>query len=222
MNILYEDHQLLVLHKPAGLSAESGDLPYPSAEKEALAYLSGQGRKNVYLRCAHRLDRPASGLLLLAKSKSALSNLMQQFEQRSVEKTYLAVTEQPAPAPEGMLEHWLSKDAGGRKSLVHDQPDLGGQAARLHYRILTRTAGRTLWCVKPETGRFHQIRAQLSHLGCPIVGDVLYGGIFWQDYQIQLHAHRMVFVHPRTTEKMIMECPIPDNWGFSGHLEIQC
>ena len=214
MNVIFEDHQLLIMHKPAGLSAESGDLPYPSAEKEALAYLNGQGRKNVYLRCVHRLDRPASGLLIMAKSKSALSTLMQQFEERSVEKTYLAVTEHAPSAPEGSLEHWLRKDESGRKSLVSDQPEQGGQPCRLQYRILKTTPQRTLWLLHPETGRFHQIRAQLSHLGCPIIGDVLYGGIFWQENKIQLHAECLIFIHPKTAEKMSIDCPMPKTWDI--------
>ncbi len=212
MKIVFEDTHLLVLHKPAGLSAESGDLPYPSAEKEALAYLMGQGRKNPYLRCAHRLDRPASGLLVMAKSKSALSALMQQFEQRSVEKTYLAMSEQAPSNQAGTLEHWLRKDTSGRKSLVSDQPEAGGQLARLHYRILQAHPDRSLWSLQLETGRFHQIRAQMSHVGCPIIGDVGYGGVFWQEHRIQLHAHHLVFLHPKTGEKMILDCPVPESW----------
>lgn len=221
MEILFEDYYLLAINKPAGLSSESGKDSHPSAEKEALAFFTGKLQKNApsgrlqqapYLRAVHRLDRSTSGVLLFAKSKQALTRLMQQFEQRSIEKIYLAVVEKQPPAPSGRLEHWLLKDESGRKALVFDQKTLSAQQCVLDYAIISNAQGSFMLEVHPKTGRFHQIRAQLAHIGCPIIGDVLYGGSIWRENQIKLHARQLIFNHPKTGARMMIEGPLPD--GF--------
>jgi len=221
MQILFEDYYLLAINKPAGLSSESGKERHPSAENEALMYFSEQLQKNSsskrlketpYLRAVHRLDRVSSGVLLFAKTKLALTALMNQFEQRSVEKTYQAVVEKQLPTPAGHLVNWLLKDESGRKALISETQVRNSQQAILDYTTLSATPESVLLELSPKTGRFHQIRAQLAHLGRPIVGDELYGGEPWQEYQIKLHAVRLKFVHPKTGEEMTVEAPLPE--GF--------
>ncbi|MFN4253449.1 MAG: RluA family pseudouridine synthase [Saprospiraceae bacterium] len=221
MQILFEDYYLLVVNKPAGLSTESGGGTHPSAEKEALFYFtaqlnekstSKQLKPTPYLRAVHRLDRPASGVLVLAKTKAALTDLMTQFENRETQKTYLAITPNLPPADSGTLTHWLKKDEAGRKALVFDRDGKGLQKAELRYTVREKNWKGALLELHPLTGRFHQIRAQLGHIGCPIFGDELYGSRPWKEYQIKLHAWKLKFRHPKSGEIMEIEAPVPENW----------
>lgn len=222
MQILFEDYYLLVINKPAGLSSESGEKRHPSAEVEALFYLTRElNRKSSssrlkltpYLHVAHRLDRAASGILVMAKTKTALLHVMEQFKNRTTEKIYLAVTSRRPPADQGILKNWLEKDAQNRRTQVFAQEKKGRQLAELSYRVLEPRGAGALLELRPATGRFHQIRAQLAHLGCPIVGDVLYGGPHWRDNEIMLHATRLVLTHPKSGALLELEAPLPEGFG---------
>jgi 23S rRNA pseudouridine1911/1915/1917 synthase len=213
IQILYEDADIMAILKPSGLSTESGKAAHPSAENEAMALYQKKLRQEKsrlpvapYLRAVHRLDRASSGVLLLAKSKSALSHLMAQFEQKTLEKTYLAVTEKRPSQPTGTLSHWLCRDETGRKALVYDHETKGAQHCQLDYRTIQEEGEGCLLEIRPRSGRFHQIRAQLAHIGCPIVGDVLYGAAPWREHEIKLHASALAFDHPRTGERKIIQC----------------
>ncbi len=221
MKILFEDYYLLVVEKPAGLSSESGGAKHPSAEQEALLYFTQSLMKNTtskrlkvtpFLRVAHRLDRPASGVLLMTKTKTALTNVMAQFENKTVKKTYLAATERSPVLPSADLRHWIRKDESGKKAIITEIQVKDSQLATLSYRTLVRVGKGALIEVHPNTGRFHQIRAQLAHIGCPIVGDLTYGGHFWHLDQIKLHAHRLALLHPKTGEPIVFESPQPSDW----------
>lgn len=221
MQIIFEDYYLLAINKPAGLSSESGKERHPSAEQEALMYFTQHLQKNSsskrlketpYLRAVHRLDRASSGVLVFAKTKQALSALMLQFEQRTVEKIYQAVVEKPPASPSGHLANWLLKDESGRKALISEKQLRDSQHCILDYITLPSEGKTILLEVHPKTGRFHQIRAQLAHIGCPIAGDVLYGGKPWHEHQIKLHAQRLHFIHPKTGAPMTLEAPLPDEW----------
>lgn len=221
MQILFEDYYVLAVNKPAGLSSESGKERHPSAEQEALMYFTKQLQERSsskrlkstpYLRPVHRLDRAASGILVFAKTKAALTNLMEQFEKREVEKVYRAITETRPPADAGTLSHWLKKDPEGRKALISEKEGRDCQYCKLDYKVLEMRNKYCLSEVRPHTGRFHQIRAQLSYIGCPIQGDVLYGGKPWLEHQIKLHAYRLVCKHPKTGEALELEVPLPEGW----------
>jgi 23S rRNA pseudouridine1911/1915/1917 synthase len=221
VQIIFEDYYLLAINKPAGLSSESGKERHPSAEQEALMYFTQHLQKNSsskrlketpYLRAMHRLDRASSGVLVFAKTKQALSALMLQFEQRTVEKIYQAVVEKPPASPSGHLANWLLKDESGRKALISEKQLRDSQHCILDYITLPTEDKSILLEVHPKTGRFHQIRAQLAHIGCPIVGDVLYGGKPWHEHQVKLHAQRLHFIHPKTGAPMTLEAPLPDEW----------
>jgi len=219
MQILYEDDILLAVNKPAGLSSESGKALHPSAEKWAQEYAFKQRRESVgafqrapYLRAVHRLDRASSGVLLLAKTKSVLTDLMDQFENRTVEKTYTAEVVGALPAGSGTLRHHLAKSEDGKTALVSDTAFDGSKPAECDYQVLEKTEAGCRVEIAPKTGRFHQIRAQLAHIGCPVVGDTRYGGPAWLEHSVKLHASRLVVRHPRTGDLLMIEAPLPDNW----------
>lgn len=216
MTILYEDAALLAIVKPAGLSSESGLASHPSAEKWAQEYVSGPAtgpfRRMPYVRAVHRLDRVASGVLLFAKSKFALTALMTQFEQHRTEKVYWAEVAGTPPADAGRLSHFFKRSDDGRTALIFDAETGGSKPAVLRYRVLEKTEGHARLEIIPETGRYHQIRAQLAHIGCPITGDVRYGGPPWRENAVKLHSGRLVVQHPQTGEPLVLEAPLPEDW----------
>jgi len=221
MEILFEDNWLLAVNKPAGLSTESGLAQHPSMEKALRDFIAERTRKTAginrlvhdpYLRAVHRLDRPASGILLFAKNKSTLSDLMRQFEEGTVEKTYLAQTVRaPLPAS-GTLQHFIRKDETGKKALVSQDPVENARPCSLEYETLGQFGTETRLQIQPQTGKFHQIRAQLAFIDCPIVGDVQYGAEGWQEFEIKLQACRLSFMHPKTQKNLNLHLPPPPNW----------
>jgi 23S rRNA pseudouridine1911/1915/1917 synthase len=221
MQIIFEDYYLLVVNKPAGLSSENGRSRHPSAERDALMYFSSALMKNSssrrikatpFLRAAHRLDRVASGILVFAKTKTALAHLMGQFEARNVEKTYWAVVEKMPPAESGTLSHWLKRSEDGKSAIALEQPARDGQPSTLDYKCLEIKGKGALLEIRPHEGRFHQIRAQLAQVGCPIVGDVAYGAKPWREYEIKLHARRLVLHHPKTDAPLELDVLPGEDW----------
>jgi len=211
--ILHEDNHLLAVVKPAGLLVQGDRSGDPSLLDVCKAYLKTAYGKpgNVFLGLVHRLDRPVSGVVLLARTSKAASRLSAQFRERSVHKTYLAVVEGVPPETGGTLVHHLADraDAGGRTRCAATPFD-GSRQGRLSYRTLAGDARRTLLRVEPETGRRHQIRAQLAAVGCPVAGDIKYGASSRRpDRSIALHAWRLSCRHPVGGAALVLKAPPP-------------
>lgn len=163
MNILFQDENIIVAEKPAGLPTET------------LHEASGEGYRSEWPVAVNRLDQRVSGLILLAKNKPSLVKLNAAFAQRETTKTYRAVVAVAPAGPEGHLVHWLVKDGKTNKTKAFSKETDHGKKAELNYRLVRSSQKYHLLEIELLTGRFHQIRAQLSFIGSPIVGDVKYG-----------------------------------------------
>lgn len=213
--ILYEDNHLLVFNKKPGEIVQgdrTGDTPL---SEDLKAFIKQRDSKpgNVFLGVPHRLDRPVSGIVLFAKTSKALERLAAMFREGSVHKTYLALCCGEPWDEEGLLEDWLLRNEKQNKSYVVREGTPGAKLARLRYRFVQRTERYCLLEVELLTGRHHQIRCQLSHVGCPIKGDLKYGAPRSNpDGGICLHSRRTVFVHPVQKVELTVEAPVPDSW----------
>lgn len=207
MEIIFEDNHILVLNKPAGLLTQPSGTDQDSLEAQAKAWIKEKYQKpgNVFLEAVHRLDKPVSGIVIFAKTSKALSRLNLSIRQKDAEKEYLAIVEGCPSEPEGVLEHYLIHDDFQARVAPKNHPE--AKASRLHYSVVEKRGDTTLVAVKLETGRYHQIRAQLSAIGCPIVGDKKYGS--HKPYEIPgaiaLCHHRLRIPHPVTKEMMTFE-----------------
>lgn len=210
--VLYEDNHLLAINKPAGVLVqgdETGDKPLV---KEAMDYIKEKYGKpgEVFLGVVHRLDRPVSGVVVFARTSKALSRMNELFRDRKTEKVYWAIVEKAPPSPSGTLVHWLQKDEKKNKTSVYRQETPGTLRSELSYLQAASSGGLHLLEVRPVTGRSHQIRAQLSALGCPIFGDLKYGSASpTGDGSIALHARELTFLHPVRKEQVTIQAELP-------------
>ena len=199
-DIIYEDNHLLVVDKPGGLLSQGDDSGDVTIVEICKAYLKAKYDKpgNVYLGLVHRLDRPVSGVIVLARTSKAAGRLSAQFRDGRVGKIYLAVVEGAFRDERGELRHFMG--AGQRsdgRTPISDSPFAGAREARLAYEVLETFDHRQLLSVHPISGRRHQIRAQLSAAGHPVVGDRKYGSKTGRSAgKIALHAWRLEFDHP--------------------------
>lgn len=218
LEVLFEDNHLLAINKPAGVLVqgdETGDTPLV---EDAKAYIKRKYQKpgDVFLGVVHRLDRPVSGVVIFARTSKALSRMNELFRDRRTEKVYWAVVEKAPAAPSGTLVHWLQKDEKKNKTTVFRQETPGALRSELSYAHLASSGGLHLLEVRPLTGRSHQIRAQLSTLGCPILGDLKYGsGSPTGDGSIALHARQLSFLHPVKKESITIRAEVPDQLWWS-------
>lgn len=224
-DVLYEDNHLIAVNKRAGDIVqvdETGDEPLDEKVKKYIAkkYNKPNG---AFLGVVHRLDRPVSGVILFAKTSKALERINLMFKSREMHKTYYAVVRNK-PYPEaGKLVHWLVKNPQKNVTKAHDREVQGSQRSELNYKLAGELNGYYLIEVDPITGRPHQIRVQLSTLGCPIVGDNKYGyprGSLRKS--ICLHARRLQFIHPIKKEPILITAPLPQDgfWEkFEGMME---
>ena len=212
IDILYEDNHLIIINKPAGLPSQ-GDLTTDACAIDLVKdYIKKEYKKpgNVYAGLVHRIDRPVSGVLMLCKTSKALTRMSEQFKNRSIKKTYLAVTHKPFNHERRHLEHHLIKDRRRNISKVVHPRHKKGKHAELYVESVSKSDEYTLLRVSPITGRSHQIRVQLSAVGYPIVGDVKYRGQKHADRRgICLHSHELTFHHPTTKEEITVRC-LPD------------
>ncbi len=210
--IIYEDNHLLIINKKAGQLVQ-GDKTGDASLLELLKdFIKKRDQKpgNVFLGLVHRIDRPTSGLVIYAKTSKALTRLTQMVKQREIKKTYWAVTA-PAEIPaQQRLVNYLLKNEKTNKSTVFNKPTPNAKEAILNYQLLKKLDNFQLLKVDLETGRHHQIRAQLSKLGAPIKGDLKYGAPRSNpDGGIHLHARQLKLIHPVTKEELTVTAPVP-------------
>ncbi len=220
--ILLEDNHLLVVNKPAGLLSQGDETGEVSLVDLVAADLKRRYQKpgKVYVGLVHRLDRPVSGVVLVARTSKAASRLTEQFRTGSVEKVYRAIVEGHIGPDEGEWVDRLSKDARRNVVSVVDDAD-EGKEARLAFRVLERQARTTTVEVRPRTGRSHQIRVQLASRGWPIQGDRKYGAnlmLLASDGRprIALHAESLSFIHPTRREVISVSAEVPADWPGPG------
>lgn len=214
--VLYEDNHLLVLYKPAGLLVQgdqTGDLSLLDLGKAWLKARYGKPGQ-VFLALVHRLDRPVAGVLLFCRTSKAAARLSEQFRSGQVRKHYLAIVEGEVKEPSNRLINHLER-RDDRSSRIVSSPTPLSQEARLSYRLIETRHSRSLLEIHLETGRHHQIRLQLSHIGYPIVGDLRYGASApLPQKQIALLARELLIDHPTHKERMTFQSPLPLDWPW--------
>lgn len=210
--IVYEDNHLLVINKKSGQLVQgdkTGDIPLLDLLKNFIK-VRDQKPGNVYLGLVHRIDRPTSGLVIFAKTSKALSRLTQMIKNRAIQKTYWAIVPKTPISNKARLVHYLKKNEKNNKSIVFTQPTDGAKEAILTYTLLKSLERYQLLEIDLETGRHHQIRAQLSKIGIPIKGDLKYGATRSNpDGSISLHARRLKFIHPVSKLAIDIIAPLP-------------
>ena len=228
LNIIYEDEHLLVLYKPAGVPVQSARVGAKDCESLLKNYLADTfrnrgGGREPYLAVIHRLDQPVEGLLVFAKTPAAAKDLNRQLTSSRFGKYYRAVVNGIPELPEGTLEDYMVKDGRTNTSRICTKETHGAKLARLHYRtekICEDSKPVTsLVKIKLDTGRHHQIRVQMAHLGCPLAGDRKYGQISADrpgtgnlirknnNAPLKLCAYRLEFKHPANGKEMTFELP---------------
>ena len=229
MQVLYEDNHIIIVNKESGEIVQgdkTGDTPLSDIVKQ---YIKEKYQKpgEVFLGVVHRLDRPVSGLVIFARTSKALTRLNKMFAEGEVHKTYWAIVKSEecrvkseeglARRPEGesqfaTAEHWLVRNEKQNKSYAYDHEVPRSKKAILQYKEIGRGDNYSLLEVQLMTGRHHQIRCQLSTIGCPIKGDLKYGAKRSNpDGSISLQSHRVEFIHPVSKEHICVEAPLPSD-----------
>ena len=209
--ILFADNHLLAVNKPAGMLSQDSGTGLRNLEDWAREWVRVDKGKsgNVFLNAVHRIDRPVSGVVLFARTSKALSRLNEDVRKRNCKKIYHAFVEGNPPKPADKLVHWLAHEH--HRAELSKEGAAGAQRAVLSYKTLKTFDGKTLLEIDLETGRYHQIRAQLSAIGCPIVGDEKYGAQrAGKKGTISLHHQRLEIVHPTLKERVVVEAPFPE------------
>lgn len=214
LQVLYEDNHIIAVNKRSSdivQGDKTGDTPLSEVVK---MWLKKKYNKpgNVFTGVVHRIDRPVSGVVVFAKTSKALSRLTEQFRTREVKKTYWAAVCEMPESESGTLKNHLLKDASKNKSRVVPAKNKQGKESILSYKLLGRTNKFYILEVNPVTGRHHQIRVQLSHMGCPIKGDLKYGAPRSnKGGGIHLHARKIFFTHPTKKEPITIVAPTPSD-----------
>ena len=212
MQIFYEDNHLIAINKESGTLVQIDKTTDTSLETMVKEYIKEKYQKpgEVFLGVIHRIDRPVSGLVLMARTSKSLERMNKSFKDREVHKTYLAIVRNKPENTEGVLVHWLVKDPQKSITKAYNKEVKDSLRSELSYKVLAELNGFYLLEVKPITGRTHQIRVQLASMNCPIVGDNKYGyPRANKDRSICLHAYKLDFIHPVTKEKMTLSASIP-------------
>lgn len=219
LEVLFEDNHLIVVNKLPGQLVQgdkTGDAPLGDLVKE---YIKVKYEKpgEVFLGVVHRIDRPVSGIVIFARTSKALARMNELFREKKIQKTYWAVVKNKPPSDQGSLIHYLIKDEARNKSKAYDKEIKNSQRSWLDYKVLGKSDNYFLLEINPHTGRHHQIRVQLSTMGCPIKGDIKYGfDRTNEDGSIHLHARSIQFIHPVKGEEIRLTASVPDEviWNF--------
>lgn len=212
MKVVYEDNHLIIVFKESGEIVQgdkTGDVPLSETVK---AYIKDKYHKpgNVFLGVVHRLDRPVAGLVVFARTSKALSRLNEMFRKGEIHKIYWAITKQCPAEAQATLTNWLTRNERQNKSYVYDREVPGSKKSILEYRVIGHSDRYHLLEIRLMTGRHHQIRSQLAHIGCPIKGDLKYGAERSNpDGSISLLSHHVEFVHPVSKETISLDSPLP-------------
>ena len=214
LQVLFEDNHLIVINKRPGdivQGDKTGDEPLSDTVK---SYLKKKYNKpgNVYLGVVHRLDRPTSGIVVFAKTSKALPRLNKMFAEKNAKKTYWAVVKNRPNEPEKRLVHWMKRNTKQNKSYANNKEVNESKQAILSYKLIKKLDNYYLLEIDLETGRHHQIRSQLTAIGCPIKGDLKYGfNRSNENGSIHLHARKLKLMHPVKKELLEIIAPLPND-----------
>jgi len=212
LQVLFEDNHIIIVNKRAGditQGDKTGDKPLSDVVKE---YVKDKYNKPglVFIGTVHRLDRPTSGIVIFARTSKALERLNKMLREKTIKKTYWALVKNPPKKTSDTLVNFLKKDTKKNKSFVYKKEIEGSKNAILHYRVLKKLESYFLVEIDLETGRHHQIRTQLSHIGSAIKGDLKYGfPRSNKDGSISLHARKIKFIHPVSKEEIQITARTP-------------
>lgn len=219
-DILYEDNHIIVINKHTGDLVQADAEGETGLEDEIKEFIRRRDHKPgaAFLGVVHRIDRPVSGAVMFAKTSKALVRLNEMISKGEIHKTYWAIVEKAPVDEQATLVHYLVRDGKTNKSKAYTSPKKETKEARLEYRLLAGSTNYFLLEVKLLTGRHHQIRCQLSKIGCPIKGDLKYGAKRSNpDGGISLHSRSLEFIHPVRKEPVVITAPVPagDNlWQY--------
>lgn len=214
--IVYEDNHLIAINKPSGMLVQgdiTGDIPLTELMKKFIKERDSKPG-NVFVGLIHRLDRPVSGLVLLAKTSKSLERMNRIFATREVTKEYLAKTHFKPKKEAETLRHYLLKNEKENYVKAFDHAERDAKESILSYKIYSKKGADTILKITPQTGRSHQIRVQLAAIGCPIIGDTKYGSSRSNaDQSICLHSWKLRFIHPIQKEELTIETQQP-KWAL--------
>ncbi|MDE7411138.1 MAG: RNA pseudouridine synthase [Paramuribaculum sp.] len=214
MQPLYEDNHIIIVNKAPGEIVQGDKTGDEPLVERVRSYLKEKYQKpgNVFCGVVHRLDRPVSGAVIFAKTSKALSRLNEMLRNGSIRKTYRAITRFQPPKEADRLIHYITSVERNNKSYTSNTPKPGAKEAVLSYKLIGKSDRYYLLEINLETGRKHQIRVQLSSIGCPIKGDLKYGDKRSNpDGSISLHAHSIEFEHPVSHQTIKVVAPAPDD-----------
>lgn len=214
--ILFEDNHIIIINKKAGQLVQGDKTGDTSLLDEVKSYIKQKYSKpgNVFAGLVHRIDRPTSGIVIFAKTSKALTRLTEMIKKREIKKTYWAVVKKNEIPETQRLVHYLKKNEKNNKAIIFNTSSAqsGSKEAILTYKIIKKSDHYLLLEIDLETGRHHQIRAQLSAIKCPIKGDLKYGADRSNsDGSIHLLARKIEFIHPIKKENIVLEAPVPEN-----------
>ncbi len=214
LNILFEDNHLIIVNKYSGdivQSDKTGDKPLVDKVKD---YIKEKYSKagEVFLGIPHRIDRPTTGIVIFCRNSRSLERINQMFKDKAIKKTYWAIVKNKPPLETAKLVHFMKRNEQQNKSYASELEKPGAQRAELDYKIIARSDRYFLLEIDLQTGRHHQIRAQLSKIGSPIKGDLKYGyERSNEDGSISLHARKVEFLHPSRKEPVTIVASVPDD-----------